>query len=95
MSQEPCLKKADCSIKAAALSDGAWLVVKFPSREAVAQFQQKWNHRPPDFLGTRYEDTDFNRESRESSQALSPPSGLDSEESSQALSPLSSLESEE
>lgn len=90
MSQEPWLQTVDCSIKEGALSDGAWLVVKFFSSEAVAQFQQEWKHRLPDLLETRYENTFFNQESRESSQALSPPSGLDSEESSQASSQTSS-----
>ena len=88
MSQEPWLQPMDCYIKEGALSDGAWLIVRFSSSEAVTQFQQEWNHRPRDFLETRYEDTPFNQESRESSQALSPPSGLDSGENSQASSAM-------
>lgn len=88
MGQEPWLQPAECSIKEDALSDGAWLIVKFSSSDAATQFQQEWNHRPRDFLETRYEDTAFNQESQGSSQALSPPSGLDSEENSQASSAM-------
>lgn len=95
MTQEPWLQTVGCSIKEDVLSDGMWLVVKFFSSEAVAQFQQEWKHRLPDLLETRYENTFFNQESQESSQALSPPSGLNSEESSQASSPPSGLDSEE
>ena len=89
MRQEPWLQPTDCYIKEDPLSDGAWLIIKFSSSEAVTQFQQEWNHRPREFLETRYEDTPFNQDSRESSQALSPlASGLDSEENSQASSAM-------
>ena len=93
MSQEPWLQTARCALKQEAEDEvlsGTWLVVKFSSREHVIEFRSKWNERPPGFNEIHCYDTFFNQESRESSQAYSPPhfpsSGLDSAESSQASS---------
>ncbi|KAF8344566.1 hypothetical protein F5887DRAFT_1203828 [Amanita rubescens] len=93
MSQEPWLQTARCAIKAEVEDEwlpGTWLVVKFSSKEHVTQFQSEWNQRPLEFSEIYCDDTYFNRESRESSQAYSPAhspsSGLDSAESSQASS---------
>ena len=93
MSQEPWLQTARCAVKPEAEDEwlaGTWLVVKFSSKEHVFQFRSDWNQRPPEFSEIYCDDTFFNRESRESSQAYSPvqspSSGLDSAESSQASS---------
>ena len=93
MSQEPWLQTARCAKKPEAEDEfllGTWLVVKFSSREHVIEFRSKWNERPLEFSEIHCYDTFFNQESRESSQAYSPPhfpsSGVDSAESSQASS---------
>ena len=93
MPRDPWLQTARCAIKPEAEDEwlpGTWLVVKFYSREHVTQFQSEWNKRPLEFSEIHCYDMFFNQESRESSQAYSPPhfpsSGVDSAESSQASS---------
>ena len=93
MPREPWLQSARCAIKQEAEDEvllGTWLVVKFSNREDVIQFRSKWNQRPLEFSEIYCDDTFFNQESRESSQAYSPAhlasSGLDSAESSQGSS---------
>ena len=93
MSQEPWLQAARCAIKVEKEDEwlpGTWLVVKFSSREHVIQFRSDWNQRPPEFSEIYCDDTFFNRESQETSQAYSPAqspsSSSDSAMSSQASS---------
>ena len=93
MSQEPWLQTACCKFregKEDEWSPDPWLVVKFSSKEHVAQFQGEWSNRPLQWreipLGEiTCEDTTCIQNSRESSQAYSPAySGPDFVEGSQA-----------
>ena len=93
MSQEPWLQTARCKFKEEKedeWSPDPWLVVKFSSREHLAQFQEEWSQRPLEWsqipLGDiTCEDASCNQNSRESSQAYSPAySGPDFVEGSQA-----------
>ena len=92
MPQKPWLQTARRKIKEQREDDwtsDTWLVVKFSSREHLIQFQEEWINRPPHLDEVRCEDTSFNQNSRESSQALSPAySGPDDMEGSQAGSAM-------
>jgi hypothetical protein len=92
-SQEPWLQTARYKFKEGKEDEwlpDPWLVVKFSSRDHVTQFQEEWSHRPLEWrevpLGDiTCEDTSYNQNSRESSQAYSPAySGPDFLEGSQA-----------
>ncbi len=88
MPQEPWLQTARYKFKEGKEDEwlpDPWLVVKFSSREHVAQFQEEWSNRPSHLDEVRCEDTSFDQNSRESSQAFSPAySGPDFVEGSQA-----------
>ena len=96
MPQEPWLQTARRKIKVQREDDwtpDTWLVVKFSSREHVVQFQEEWSNRPSHLDEVGCEDTSFNQNSRESSQAYSQAhspaySGPDFVEGSQADSAM-------